>query len=84
MFSFKKLFVCYFFAATPFIILTAILSLTGVVPILINNKNYTGLLGFVISLLLLPIIALCLSLPNWIFLNIGNFISNLFLKKKNS
>ncbi len=82
MTSFKKLFICYFFASIPLIVLTSILSLTGAVPISFNDHNYTGVLGFIFSIMLLPIIALSLSIPNWVFLNIGYHIYKLFFKKE--
>lgn len=82
-FSFKRLFWSYTFALIPFSLLSGLLSLFNVVPVNFNNIPQYGVKGLVISLLFIPFVGLIFSCLNWVFLNLGVVLQELFLKIKN-
>jgi hypothetical protein len=86
MYSFKQLFLSYFFAIAPFSLLAAILTLLNITPLKANEKEYYGIEAFLQIIVITPISILVLTIHSWIFLNIGHFIHLRMLKmfgKKN-
>lgn len=64
-------------------IIVGFLSLFGIEPVEFNGAPTYGILGFIVSLLFAPLIALVTAFTAWIFLMVGNFILKLITKLKN-
>jgi hypothetical protein len=78
-FNFKKMFLACLFFALPFFAFAGFLALLEISPIEYNGKSYSGVKGFVISILNIPFFALVFSCMNWLVLNFGNFMYKSFL-----
>ncbi len=77
---FGKLFWNMFFCLAPFISLGSLLVLFGVVPFNFNDEPYYGVVGFLMTLVLIPWISLCFAILLWIYFSIGNYFLRLFNK----
>jgi hypothetical protein len=55
----------------PISILLGILALQGIVPANLNDKQYVGVAGFMISMLMAPIFIFLLAIMQWAILVIG-------------
>ncbi len=73
-FSFKKLFLAYTFGVMPFFVLSGMLSLFNIVPINFNDSPQYGFIGFLLSLISIPLFGLIFSILNWLLLNFGVII----------
>jgi hypothetical protein len=73
----------FFFGYLPFGVLAAILSLLGKVPANFNEQEVYGMLGFSVHLFFVFALPFLISFFCWIYICIGNFIINYFLKDKN-
>ena len=78
---FQFLFWNFFFGYLPFGLLISFLSLMGKVAFTLNEKGEYGITGFLMYLLTIPFVALILTLVNWLYLTIGNYILNIIFKK---
>jgi hypothetical protein len=76
-YSFKRLFILYFYAMIPFCLFTGILSLLEEMPIYLNEKPITGWKGLAIAVLYIPLAALVLTVANWLTLKIGLLVAAL-------
>ena len=79
-FSFKKLFWSYTFCAIPLALLAGLLALFHLSPVYFNESPVYGFKGFIIPILFIPLFGLLLSAGNWVVLNFGYWVYNLFLK----
>lgn len=79
-FAFKKLFWSYTFCVLPISLLAGLLALFDIVPVYFNEAPQHGFKGFIIPIVYIPFIGLILSSLNWVILNFGIMLHNLFLK----
>jgi hypothetical protein len=79
-FSFNRLFWSYTFCFIPVAMLAGLLALFHVIPVYFNESPVYGIKGFVIAVLFIPFFGLLFSSMNWIVLNFGYFLYNMFLK----
>lgn len=77
---FRLLFIGYTFAFLPLGLLASILSVAGIVPVNINNKEVYGILGGLVALIYIPLVGILMSGLNWILLVIGMWIYNSIVK----
>ncbi|MCG8307492.1 MAG: hypothetical protein MI975_08880 [Cytophagales bacterium] len=65
----------------PVAIISGILALFEVVPANLNDKEFTGVMGFIISILTAPIFIAILTIAHWIVLAIGLKLARVWFKK---
>ncbi|MEO9872144.1 hypothetical protein [Ekhidna sp.] len=75
---FGKLFWNMLFCIAPFVLFGSFFVLFGAVPFTFNDKQYYGILGFSMTLVLIPWIALCFAIVFWIYYSVGNYFLRLF------
>jgi len=71
---YKLLFIGYLFFWGPIIIILGMLSIFDITSVTIMDKNYTGLAGFIGSLLLTLFVPLIIATFNWLILSAGLWI----------
>lgn len=79
-YSLKKLFIAYSFAFSPFALVLAVLSLLNVTPVYFNERPYSGIQGFFVSIVLVPFFGVVMGAVNWVFLNMGNYFFSCFCR----
>jgi hypothetical protein len=82
-FSFKNLMICYLCCLLPIGILVGFLSLINTTPVYLNDVEYFGLTGLLISICISFFSSLIFAIVNFLVLNLGKFIYTLlFLNNK--
>ncbi|KGO86456.1 hypothetical protein Q765_11295 [Flavobacterium rivuli WB 3.3-2 = DSM 21788] len=75
---FKRIFVVYYFAYIPFLILQIILNVTEIIPVNYNDSKIYGIKAVVIMILFSPLVVFLFAVMTWINFNIGCFIMKIF------
>jgi hypothetical protein len=70
----KEIVLCYTIFGFPLFLLQSILALLDITPSTLNGVNYTGLKGFLIPLIGVPLFGIGFGIVNYLILNIGNYI----------
>ena len=79
-YSFKKLFWSYTFCFIPLALFAGLLALFHLSPVYFNESPVYGFKGFIIPVLFIPLFGLLFSTINWLVLNFGYYLYNIFLK----
>ena len=80
---FGLLFWNYFFVYVVILIITGLLALFNIKPVDFNGEPTYGVLGFIASVLMSPIMAFVTAVSTWLLLILGNFVLRLFFNRKN-
>lgn len=76
---FKKIFITFFFAYLPFLILVSILAIFNIAPVNFNDEKVYGIKGAVILICLSPIMIAMFSAFAYLCFSFGNLILNAFI-----
>src|SRR5690606_4578312 len=68
---FKLILFCSVGFYVPLAILMGLLAVFEIVPVTMNNQQYIGFKGLIISILFTPVFIMILTLSHWVFLAIG-------------
>ena len=79
---FRILFIGYFFSGGILALFFSILSLFNVIPIILNDKEYVGISGFLIGILYIPFIAIVCTLSTIPFIIFGLWIAKVLFGGK--
>lgn len=77
---FEKIFWNMFFCLAPLVLLGSLFVLFGTVPFTFNEEPYYGIVGFLMTLVLIPWVSLCFAIVFWMYYSIGNYFLRLFIK----
>ena len=75
-FSFKALLRSYIGFLIPLCLLSGIMAMFGISSVYWNDAPVHGVGGFLVSLLIIPIVGLGMASMNWLILNFGRWIYN--------
>ena len=78
--SFKLFFWKFFFGYLPIGLLISFLSLFEVNPVVFNEEPVVGIKGFMVGLLMIPLIVLAITIMVWLLFTVGNSIINLLVR----
>lgn len=79
-FSFKTLFWSYTCCAIPFMLIAGLLSFFNFSAVYFNNKPVYGILGFLVTVICIPMTGFIMATTNWLALNFGRLIYNLVFR----
>ena len=73
---FKTLYIGFLFGFLPFNIIIGFLGLIGERPVIISEREVSGILALIVSLGSTPFMALFTAFPTWLILKIGELVFN--------
>lgn len=78
--SFKLFFWKFFFGYLPIGLLISFLALFEVNPVVFNEEPVDGIKGFMVGLLIIPLIVLAITIMVWLLFTVGDLIINLLIR----
>lgn len=87
---FKLILICSTGFYIPVALLMGVLAWLDIIPVTMNEQQYTGFKGFAISIGFIPVFIIILTLAHWVMLAIGlkffkigvQFYDDIFSKRK--